>query len=114
MYPLRCVKLVDPSPVSPPPPPPRPYLSVEASEGQGGQALARRGKADMRCDNLFGFRPEGGPLARTRTLHGRSQHDSSGESAGERAHYDGEVSGEADEIRTPPFEVHRPCESFMR
>ena len=71
----------------------------------------------MRCDNLFGFRAQGGPLARTRTLHGRSQHDSSGESAGESADCDEEVSREADEIRTPPVEVHRPrklCEVMCR
>ena len=71
----------------------------------------------MRCDNLFGFRAQGGPLARTRTLHGRSQHDSSGESAGKSADCDEEVSRGADEIRTPPVEVHRPrklCEVICR
>ena len=60
-------------------------------------------------------RPTG---SRANQHRGRSQHDSSGESARERAHCDGQVSRDADEIRTPPCEVQRAsrklCEVMCR
>ncbi len=60
-------------------------------------------------------RPAGSSVNQHR---GRSQHDSSGESARERAHCDGQVSRDAVEIRTPPCEVQRAsrklCEVMCR
>ena len=60
-------------------------------------------------------RPAGSSVNQHR---GRSQHDSSGGSARESAHCDGQVSPEADEIRTPPCEVQRAsrklCEVMCR